>query len=158
MHMLCKHMQVVTKSRMWCNGMFIHFHRILNLPFNIPKVFFTNVLLLDCIRFKCALYIGNPSFFTFKWRIKQWSHWINNISYQLIKWEFVLPHIAFYIYFLKKNLIMDISNPPIIIIPKTMFCIYNSLNQCGIKPFSIIIWFWVYFRCNNWNMITIYGI
>ncbi len=38
MHMLCKHMQAITKSNMWPNGMFILLNKILNLPFNIPKV------------------------------------------------------------------------------------------------------------------------
>ncbi len=33
---------------------------------------------------------------------------------------------------------------------------YNCLNQCGEKSFSTIVWFWVYYRCNNWNMTTFY--
>jgi hypothetical protein len=62
MHMLCKHMQVVTKFGMWHNGMSTLFSRILNLPFNIPKVPSIDVLVLDCIKFQCVLYFGNPSF------------------------------------------------------------------------------------------------
>jgi hypothetical protein len=49
MYMLCKHMQVVIKS-MWHNGMFIIFSRILNLPFNIPKVRSIDIVVLDCIK------------------------------------------------------------------------------------------------------------
>ncbi len=41
--------------------------------------------------------------------------------------------------------------------PKNHTLIYNSLNQCGVKPFSTTIWFWVYLSCNDWNVTTIYG-
>ncbi len=41
--------------------------------------------------------------------------------------------------------------------PKNYILIYNSLNQCGVKPFSTIIWFWVYLNYNNGNATTIYG-
>jgi hypothetical protein len=47
MHLLCKHMQVITKSNMWPNGMFTFLNKILNLPFNIPKVLWINIIVLD---------------------------------------------------------------------------------------------------------------
>jgi len=56
----------------------------------------------------------------------------------------------------KKNPIKTTTYSPIVIIPKITLFINNSLNQYWIKTFLTIIWFWIYFRCNNWNMIKIY--
>jgi hypothetical protein len=66
MHMLCKHMQAMTKFGMWRHGMFTIFGRILNLLFNIPKVLSIDILVLNCIKFQCAFYFGNSSFSTLK--------------------------------------------------------------------------------------------
>jgi hypothetical protein len=45
---------------MWHNGMSTLLSKILNLPFNIPKALSINILVLDWIKFQCALYLGNP--------------------------------------------------------------------------------------------------
>jgi hypothetical protein len=62
MHMLCKHVQTMTKFSMWQNEMFIIFNRILNLLFNIPKAFCIDILVLNYIKFQCVLYLDSPSF------------------------------------------------------------------------------------------------
>jgi hypothetical protein len=50
MHMLCKHMRTITKSNMQHNRIFIYLNKILDLPFNIPKVLSTKIHVLDWIK------------------------------------------------------------------------------------------------------------
>jgi hypothetical protein len=60
---------------------------------------------------------------------------MNIIPYQFAKYEYVLYHTIFLIYCLKKTLNYEYYMPTLhlVIILEITFCLYNYLNQCGVK-------------------------
>jgi len=158
MHMLGKHMQVMTKSSMWCNGMPTSFLVEFWMYLSTLQKFFSLTSLYKIVQNSNVFYIFvvHPSHLGNK----------NKTIVALDKWHFILTYEViihllshdFLHFFLKKSPIMDTSYPPLIIIPKQYIASTIPWIKCGVKPFSTIIWFYVHLRCKNWNMTTIYSI
>ncbi len=64
-HMLCKHMQTITKFGIWCNGISIILSKILNFPSNILKVLSINILCLWLDKIPMCFVSWHPIFSPF---------------------------------------------------------------------------------------------